>query len=170
MTLSLEFAYHSTGAEKQPLDITIGTRGSPCHGLHYLQTHGYLVQCSGGGEETTTCGGDAESLAESCFTLEIDNRPLTQEDEISSHNIPDEMSFHNIPDETIPSTIGRTTTIMTTLDQITHAQIPPLKKKSGENKILKKRSQNSQKRGVIVVNCDSETDETENAAIIEARR
>jgi len=35
-TLSLEFKYWSDGVS----NITVNNRGSPCHGLHYLDLHG----------------------------------------------------------------------------------------------------------------------------------
>lgn len=44
-TLSLEFKFHDEAeidGQVHPQDITVNNRGAPCHGLHYVETHGYL--------------------------------------------------------------------------------------------------------------------------------
>lgn len=56
-TLNLEFLYHNSDTTKdpaEPIDITVNTRGSPFHGLHYYATHGYFGYMPvEGGEEGT---------------------------------------------------------------------------------------------------------------------
>lgn len=42
LNFTFEFLYHNTDEENQPIDITVNTRGSACHQLHYLATHQYL--------------------------------------------------------------------------------------------------------------------------------
>lgn len=44
LTFTCEFLYHNTDEEGQPIDITVNTRGSPCHQLHYMGTHSYQAQ------------------------------------------------------------------------------------------------------------------------------
>lgn len=39
LNFTFEFLYHNTDEQGQPIDITVNTRGSPCHQLHYLGTH-----------------------------------------------------------------------------------------------------------------------------------
>lgn len=43
LTCTFEFLYHNTDGENQPIDITVNTRGSPCHQLHYQGTHPCLA-------------------------------------------------------------------------------------------------------------------------------
>jgi len=70
-TLSLEFQFHGKDSKQEPKDITINKRGSACHGLHYLTTHGYLVECKIIGNESTS--GAAAALS-------LDNRPLLSDE------------------------------------------------------------------------------------------